>query len=530
MSSRINFSQKLNNYLNASYPLLWVQTHEEARVCANIYDAFQDPKDPGFRARTIYEWDAVRGLTRFEANRSRVKIPETVLIKKMFEYIDATNEERLLFVLKDFHPYFVEPTIRRYLRNITAKLKSKSIAIIFISPICAIPEELIKDIQLLEFVLPDEKSLEERLLFVQRAAEATKDPNKNHDFSMTPEIVLRAVEAGKGLTDSEAENAYTLALVENKAFNDSFVATVFSEKVLQVKKNGLLTYVEPDVTFDQVGGLNGLKTWIRQRAKAYLPEARSYGLPYARGILLAGIPGTGKTLLAKATSAELKLPLFQLDVGSLFGKLVGDTEKNFRAVIQMVDGIGSCILFIDEIERSLNANAVSGQGDSGTSSRSFGTLLTWLSDHKTPVFVIGTSNNFTALPPEMIRKGRFDELFWLDLPTEKDLLAIFSVLLTRYKREPAKFNLKALARASKGFTGAEIEQCIVSAMFYCFSDNGKEINDKALLAAINASTPQSKISEAQLTHMRLEAQGKLRLAAEDGSVCDVTEELRNIAL
>jgi len=207
-----------------------------------------------------------------------------------------------------------------------------------------------------------------------------------------------------------------------------------------------------------------------------------------------------------------------------------ETEQNFRRVIQIVDGIGSCILFIDEIEKALNRSAVSGQGDTGTSSRSFGTLLTWLSDHKTPVFVIGTSNNFTILPPEMIRKGRFDELFWLDLPTEADRVAIFNVLIKRYKRDPKKFDLKRLAKESKGFTGAEIEQVIISTMFRCFSDKQKEFTDADLIMEIQSTTPQSKTNEADIVRMRGEAEGKLRIAGEGGVVVEMKEELRHIAI
>lgn len=407
MSLQITFREKLINYLNASYPLLWVQTHEEVRVFNDIVEAANTPTATSKRTRTVFEWDAVRGLTKQETNKARSTIADTVAVKKLLEYVGNLTSEFNLFVLKDFHPYFQDPVVRRAFRNLIGWLKNKSITIIFISPICAIPEELIKEIQLMEFSLPSDQALEERLLFVKRAADLT---TSGSSFALTPEICSRAVEASKGLTDGEAENAYTLALVENKLFNDGFIETVFSEKVAQVKKNGLLTYMPPDTTFEEVGGLEGLKIWIRQRGLAYSPKARTYGLPYPRGILLTGVSGVGKTLIARATSAELKLPLFQLDVGSLFGKLVGESEANFRRVLQIVDGIGSCILFIDEIERALNKSAVSGQGDSGTSSRSFGTLLTWLSDHKTPVFVIGTSNNFTNLPVEFIRKGRFDEL------------------------------------------------------------------------------------------------------------------------
>lgn len=537
MSFRVSFLTKLNAYLNSSYPLLWVQTHEEGRVVSEVAEAFLNPPpESDRRARVIFEWDAVRGLTKMELNKGRTALADTTAVKKLLDHIEKGAEvggagtDRKLYLVKDFHPYFQEPVVRRAIRNLISRLKTRGTTVLFISPVYAIPEELVKDTQFLDFALPDETGLRERLYFVRRGAEASKATGCPHDFSISPEIELRAIEAAKGLTDGEAENAFTLAVVQNKKFDSNFVNVVFEEKVTHLRKTGLLTYLEPDVTFDSVGGLEGLKTWIRQRGQAYLPEARKYGLPYPRGMLLCGVPGCGKTLLAKATSSELGLPAFQLDVGSLFAKLVGETEQNFRRVTQAVDGIGSCILFIDEIEKALNRSAVSGQGDTGTSSRSFGTLLTWLSDHKTPVFVIGTSNNFTVLPPEMIRKGRFDELFWLDLPSESDRVAIFRVLLKRYSRDYKKFDLKRLSKEAKGFTGAEIEQVIVATMFRCFSDKQREITDADLVMEIQNTTPQAKTNEADILRMRSEAEGKLRMAGSDGVVVEVKEELRSIAI
>jgi len=224
------------------------------------------------------------------------------------------------------------------------------------------------------------------------------------------DIKQAAVEALKGLTVTEAQDACALAIIENHEFNSAFILSVFEEKVKQVKRNGLIQYIKPDISFDNIGGLNGLKKWIRTRAKAYSQAAREYQLPYPKGVLLCGIPGGGKTALAKATANEFGFPLFQLDIGALFGKYVGESEENFRKVIETVDSVGRCILFIDEIEKSLNKSATSGSGDTGTSSRSFATLLSWLSDHKSPVFVIATSNDHTRLPTELIRKGRFDEV------------------------------------------------------------------------------------------------------------------------
>ena len=223
-------------------------------------------------------------------------------------------------------------------------------------------------------------------------------------------------------------------------------------------------------------------------------------------------------MIAKATANELGFPLFQLDVGSLFGKFIGQTEENFRKVIETMDGIGRCVLYIDEVEKSINRDAVSGAGDSGTSSRSFATLLTWLSDHETPVFLIATSNNHLRLPPEFLRKGRFDELWWLDLPTEVERQEIFSVLLTKNNRDTTKYDLKKLAKEATDLTGAEIENVIVSAMFDRFALDGKEITTTNLMDEINKTMPFAKTAAEDLAKMRETAKGKLRTATSSGIV------------
>jgi SpoVK/Ycf46/Vps4 family AAA+-type ATPase len=413
----------------------------------------------------------------------------------------------------------------RSLRNALEILKAKGTMIIFIGPVIKIPIELDKDIQLLDFSLPTEKAIEERLEHIRKSVEKN---NKEKKIDLPEDIKQAAIEAAKGMTASEVENAFTLAIVERQKFDNGFVKTVFTEKVQQVKKMGLLNYIESDVDFSHVGGLDALKIWMKVRAKAFTAEARKYGLPYPKGTLLCGIPGCGKSLIAKATANEFGFPLFQLDVGALFGKHVGETEENFRKVVSTVEGIGRCILYIDEIEKALNKDAVSGKGDTGTSSRSFGTLLTWLSDHKSPVFVIGTSNNHTILPPEMTRKGRFDELFWLDLPDDEERMDIFKVILNRYQRDPKNFNLKTLAKSSKGFTGSEIENVVVTAMFNKFAADGKDIDNQSLMDEIAETIPIAKTCEEDIENMRKQAAGKLRIAVKDGSVAAFEKGLRKI--
>ncbi len=290
----------------------------------------------------------------------------------------------------------------------------------------------------------------------------------------------------------------------------------------------MLQYLEPNVSFNEVGGLDSLKDWMKVRTKAYTKAARSFGLPYPKGVLLCGIPGCGKSLIAKATAHEFGFPLFQLDLGALFGSHVGESEENFRKVTKTVDGIGRCVLYIDEFEKALNRDAVSGKGDTGTSSRSFATLLTWLNDHKSPVFVVGTSNNHTILPTELTRKGRFDEMFWIDLPDDVERKDIFRVVLRKYNRDPQKFKLDSLAKKSKDFTGAEIENVVISAMFKQFAAGETDINTTVLEDECNEVIPLAKTSKSQLDTMRKEAEGKLRIAARDGTTASFEKKLRHI--
>ena len=535
-----SFQDKLQNYIKASYSYLWVQTHEEKRICDDIFKTYLEFKN--MSTTTVYEWDCnnklqirvpikdsssgkYNGDSRYNKDTKATGELKTILDDIVKLCTDSSN--RLIFILKDFHPYIEVPGMIRGLRNAIETLKARGNIVIFTSPIVKIPTELAKDIQLVDFTLPDEEAIRGQLGVVQRSINTKQ---KGAAFTIDPDIEANAVEAAKGMTASEVQNAFTLALVENLSFNKGFVTTVFDEKIQQLKKSSLLTYIKPDVGFSQVGGLASLKTWMQVRAKSFTAEARKYGLPYSKGVLLCGVMGCGKSLIAKAVANEFNFPLFQLDVGSLFGSHVGDTEQNFRTVIQTVESIGRCVLYIDEIEKALNKDAVSGKGDTGTSSRSFGTLLTWLSDHKSPVFVIGTSNNFTILPPEFIRKGRFDELFWIDLPDQQEREDIFRVMFVRYKRDNLKMDIKQLATLAEGFTGSEIENVVVTAMFNSFAEAGKEITMKSLEKAIVETVPISKTCANDLALMRASAEGKLRPVAEVKEKVQEPRVERNITL
>lgn len=281
----------------------------------------------------------------------------------------------------------------------------------------------------MDYDLPDSAAINERLMFIKDSINKELAEVEKPLIEISDTVVEGAVEAAKGMTHLEVENAFALAYISAKKFDSNFVEAVFQEKIAQLKKNGLLTYMEPNISFDNVGGMQGLKNWLNTRKKAYTKEARDYNLPMPKGMLLASVPGTGKSLICKAIAKEFDCPLFALDIGSIFDSLVGNSEKNMREMIKTVESIGKCVILIDEIEKALSNSAVSGSGDSGVSSRIFGTFLSWLNDRKNPAFIVATTNNHTLLPSALIRKGRFDQLFWVDLPTADERREIFNVLL-----------------------------------------------------------------------------------------------------
>jgi hypothetical protein len=345
----ILFTQKIRNYMKASYPLLWVKTHEEGRVTKEILHALAETTGNV----NVYSWDSGNSLRKHGKSAKGediwVKVSGDTGLMQLINYIRAWDPEKTgknLVILKDFHFYLNTPQQIRDIRNAIDDLK-RGTMIIITAPVIKIPTELEKDIQILDFALPDEAQLRDILTSVHAAVMAKYEANPEKGPQLSEEIAQSAVEAAKGLTSSEVHDAYALAIVENKSYNNGFVISVFDEKVKQVKRHGLLEYIKPDENFDSIGGLDTIKNWISVRAKAYSPEARTFRLPYPKGILLCGCTGTGKTLLAKAIANKFGFPLFKLDVGALFGRLVGESEENFRKVTSTLDSLGRCVVLID---------------------------------------------------------------------------------------------------------------------------------------------------------------------------------------
>jgi SpoVK/Ycf46/Vps4 family AAA+-type ATPase len=318
----------------------------------------------------------------------------------------------------------------------------------------------------------------------------------------------RVLDAATGMTSTEAENAFALSVVEARGFAPGIIAR---EKAAAVRKGGLLEVVEIRESLADIGGLDALKAWLMKRRDAFSARARDYRLPTPKGCLILGIPGTGKSLTAKAVANVLGRPLLKLDAGNLFGSLVGQSEANLRQVIRTAEAIAPCVLLVDEIEKGFAGSRSSGATDGGTSARVLGSFISWMQERTAPVFVVATANDVSQLPPEFLRKGRFDELWFVDLPGEGERQVIWEIQIAKFGRDPEKFDCRGLAQASDGFTGAEIEQAVVDALYRAFSEN-REPGMLDLSITLSETVPLSRLMSEQIQSLRSWAKGRARPA------------------
>jgi SpoVK/Ycf46/Vps4 family AAA+-type ATPase len=396
--------------------------------------------------------------------------------------------------------------------------------VVMVSPIMKIPVELSKDVAVIELGTP---SVDDFNGLLDRIIDDVKDQPRIK-INLDDEGREKLVHAASGLTLKEAENVFAKTLVLDGKLDADDISVVFSEKQQIIRKSGLLEYYASEEQFTDVAGLENLKQWLTKRSAAFTERAAAFGLPPPRGVLLLGVQGCGKSLCAKAVSSLWKLPLLRFDVGRMFGSLVGSSEENVRRAIHTAESVAPAILWVDEIDKAFAGSAGSGGSDGGTAARVFGTFLTWLSDKTAPVFVIATANDISQLPPELLRKGRLDEIFFVDLPTEAERRAIFAIHLEKRSRVPNGFNLDLLAKHSDGFSGAEIEQAIVSGLFDAFSEDG-ELDTPTLLTSLAETVPLSKTMSEDLNRLRTWAQGRARPAS--GSLAaPATESRRKIEL
>jgi SpoVK/Ycf46/Vps4 family AAA+-type ATPase len=482
----------LTTYLRAGYPGLAVISSEEARAEADIAAACASLE------RRLHAWSSTEGLV--DTTDGRVTpCPDPLDALQLLDGMFAADNPRHVVLLRDLQLHLdqSDPMLVRRLKDILRVAKSNGHAIILLGCRLKLPAELEHEITHVDFSLPDPARLGAVLDGILKSAKL-----KN-----VHEVVKEAaLQSALGLTTTEAENAFALSVVETRGIDPKVIAR---EKARTLKRNGLVEVVEATTSLDDIGGLGQLKEWLQRRGGAFSASAKAYGLPAPKGLLIVGITGTGKSLTAKATAGSFGIPLLRLDMGRVFGGIVGQSEANLRSVIQTAEAIAPCVLWIDEIEKGFSGSKSSGSTDGGTSSRVFGSFLSWMQEKDQPVFVVATANDVSKLPPEFLRKGRFDEMFFVDLPDAQERAQIWDIVIKRHGRRPAEFDIVALSRGCEQFTGAEIEAVLIDALHEAYAE-GREPGPKDILDAIAHTVPLAQLMDGQITALRHWAKGRAR--------------------
>ena len=501
----MNFQTEIETLIRARYPILYIVSSEEMRVQQLIVEIAQK------RQKKVFEWSFSTGIVpagtsiQSQKHRNAATKDPLMALDQVIEQVEPA-----IFIFKDFHPFLTKSNfaVTRKLKEIALHLKNSFKTIVLVSPIFEIPTELEKEITVLNYPLPTRDDLS--ALLDRIIADVKQFKQVKIDLDDTGRE--RLLQAALGLTLGEAENVFAKIIVKDERLSGEDVNEVFAEKQQIIRKSGLLEYYATNESFTNVGGMTVLKEWLDKRAIAFTAEARAFGLPAPKGILMLGVQGCGKSLCAKAVSNLWQLPLLRFDMGRMFGSLVGSSEENVRRAIAVAESVAPAILWVDEIDKAFAGSQGSGATDGGTTARVFGTFLTWLSEKTAPVFVVATANDISQLPPELLRKGRLDEIFFVDLPSRNERLEIFRIHIIKRGRDVAQFDLAALADASTNFSGAEIEEAINSALYDAFYGH-VELTTAHVLAALVQTVPLAKTMDEQINRLRSWAEGRARNAS-----------------
>ncbi|MCR5260513.1 MAG: AAA family ATPase [Candidatus Gastranaerophilales bacterium] len=466
--------KKLSNLLRARFPYIYITTYEEERATAAIRKLAKDTEYIKY-PRELFLWTQTNGFINDEDERS---VPNTVNPIKALEFIEKHNKDSI-FIFYDLHVNFglknrlPDYNLIRKLRDIVYDLKTGDVRknIIFMAPEFVMPDTMQKDITILDFPLPNLNEIKAKLdSMLAQNSKAIID-------NLTDTDKEKLCKAALGLTMQEVENAFALSIVNNGKIGIEDMHTILQEKMQVIKKTGILEFVYSDYSINDVGGLDNLKNWLMKRKNSWSEKAKRYCVPAPKGVLITGVPGCGKSLTAKAISTMWQLPLLRLDLSKIFSGVVGSSEENMRRALATAEAVAPSILWVDEIEKGLSG--VNSGNDSGVSARIFGQFLTWMQEKEAPVFVIATANNINYLPPEFLRKGRFDEIFFVDIPTFEERKEIFKLHIEkRLKDKEVSQKIvqsdelyTKLASLTENFIGAEIEQVVISALYEAFFES-----------------------------------------------------------
>ena len=529
--------QRLRIIIDSTTPLVGIETLEEARAIAMVRDVASELQMP------VFEWSIADGLVRageappaaavnhrtadINAALANANLPPLVTTgheqfnaptgenqaavyntreaKQVLAHLESVTLEAV-YVLKDMHRHLDDPVVVRLIREVAQRFSADRRTLVLTAPSLQVPDELVNVMEYLELPLPDRPRLRQIIDEEFRRLSATHKLQLKAD-----EVDLKAIAGNlSGLTEEESERTMAQAIIERYGITPETVTDVLEAKQEILRRTGMLEFVPNTEDLNSIGGLENLKKWLQRRHSAFSDQARAAGLEPPRGVIVMGVQGCGKSMSVRCIAGEWKLPLVKFDTSAIFDKYIGETEKRIQKLFRVAEQLAPCVLWIDELEKVFAGSAPdSASSDAGTSSRLLGAFLTWMQDRRAPVFVAATSNNVMVLPPELIRKGRFDELFFVDLPHGGEREAIFSLQLKRRKQDPAGFDLHHLVVASEGFSGAEIDAAIQAAMYACFADQ-KSLCTEAIVQELGSTTP--------LSVTRAEDIGRLRAWARDRAV------------
>nr|YP_010444147.1 Ycf46 [Haramonas pauciplastida]YP_010444179.1 Ycf46 [Haramonas pauciplastida]UTE95033.1 Ycf46 [Haramonas pauciplastida]UTE95065.1 Ycf46 [Haramonas pauciplastida] len=499
----MTFFRQLSTLIGAGYPTILIHTYEEDRF--EFLIRYYNNKHLN---ATIYIWDFETG---YNINPNKRNWSRQNPLKAL-EFIDLyKNSNSTFFILKDFHKFLRDVSVSRKLRNLCRNLKIQRKTIIIITPEVNIPLELQDLITILEFKLPQLEEIKTELVQVfQTFQEYSGNESSFFQQNLDINFVDSLAQASQGLSIDRIRRVFARAIIINKQISSKTLELILEEKKQFIKQTEILEFWTTTQNLDSVGGLSILKEWLRNRSNSFSEQAANYGLPQPRGLLLVGFQGTGKSLVAKSIANEWGLPLLRLDIGRLFGSLVGESESRLREMINILENLSPCVLWIDELDKVFKFSS----GDGGTTNRVLSTFLTWLAEKEAPVFVVATANNIETLPLEVIRKGRFDEIFFISLPTSEEREQIFTVHLSSLRPDYYRnYDIRMLVNETKDFSGAEIRQSIIEGMYLAFQKK-RDFTTNDILEAIKHIVPLARINPKKIKNLYAWAlSGRIRLAS-----------------
>ena len=480
----------LTSYLEAGYPYLALLSPEEERVLGLLSSVCRSISRP---------------LVPISLTSTRRSDPEATPLSCL-EAV-AGQQSPAVFALIDFHPWISDPVVVRSLRDMRLRLESRNQTVVFVSPQLDVPYDLATDVVMIDVPLPAQEDL--RLLLDAEARQG--------GLELPEEVSHRAVRAVQGLTAASARRAFRRACLEPSALLDGDVTTLVREKRRVLRRTDVLEFVDTPPSLDDVGGLDNLKFWLGDREAAFSPQARQFGLPTPKGLLLVGVQGCGKSLTAKAVARLWNLPLTRLDFGSLFAG--GSPDGNLRRVLRLAEALAPVVLWIDEIDKAFQPGS-GAAGPSEAQQRLLAGFITWLQEKQSQTFVVATANTVDRLPPELMRKGRFDEIFFVDLPNSEERRQILDIHLTAHGREAGDFDTEAIAQVCEHFSGAELEQVVVDGLFRAFR-NSRALDIEDLRIAATSTVPLYRTYEDEIKALREWSLSRARRASTDGRLADL---------